>query len=475
MAWDDAPPTPEELTSTSGWDSKPPTTEEMQPIGKIQSFVRGAANNFPLAPQAIAGGEALTGLGDEGGYSKNLADWNAKAATAKAANPKTYGVGAFTGALAPLAIPGVGEGLEAAPILGNAAFGAAGAISNQDLTKNPKEIIKNLGEGAAIGGTLGAAGKLIGKGLGAAKEYIAPATNRIEANATAGALDLNSHAIRRLSPGSQNPEEVLQTINDKVQKLFPDLVGATDTAGSKLGKLVQAHDQASDLIGKVIDSTSEKTGGIIPEVNEAIENLTKESSKIPGLTSARNLDAQAELKDAATTLSELQKSGQLNFRNLYEVKKGIGQAYHNPNLENVGIDKAYGILSDAIDKILKRTTVDDPAMKAGFDHAKDIFKFTSDLIPAMKPGAAREAAGVGGGLLSAGLGTAAVMGHPAAIPAYVGKQASKFLAPDLAQNLTYKGMNAVKNSGRLLPKHFGQGLTQEIIDYINSKNQEPGR
>ncbi len=334
-----------------------------------------------------------------------------------------------------------------------------------DLSKNPSEIAKNLGEGAVLGGTFGA----IGKGIGAAKSAFAPAAERMEANATAGALDLNSHAIRRLSPGSTSPEQVLTKINDKVQKLFPDLVGATDTAGSKLGKLIEAHDSASDLIGQVIDTTSQKTGGVLPEVDDAIQNLTKEANKIPGLTSARNLDAQAELKDAATTLGELQKSGQLTFKNLYEVKKGIGAAYHNPNLENAGIDKAYGILSDAIDKILDRTTIDNPTYKDGFDHAKDVFKFTSDLIPALKPGVAREAAGVGGGLLSAGLGTAAVMGHPAAIPAYAAKQAGKFLAPDLAQNLTYKGMNALKNSPNLLPKRTGQAVNQEMIDYLESK------
>src|SRR5579863_8620638 len=75
---------------------------------ELESGLRGAANNFPMAPQAISAVEP-------GDYSKNLTDWNAKAAEAKAANPVSYGIGATAGTLAPLAIPGVGEAMEAAP------------------------------------------------------------------------------------------------------------------------------------------------------------------------------------------------------------------------------------------------------------------------------------------------------------------------------------------------------------------------
>src|ERR1700686_2519167 len=85
------------------------------PPSQLESFGRGAANNVPLAPQAIS---ALS----PGDYSPNLAQWNQKAAAAKATNPVSYGAGAVTGAIAPLAIPVVGEAMEAAPMATNAAL-----------------------------------------------------------------------------------------------------------------------------------------------------------------------------------------------------------------------------------------------------------------------------------------------------------------------------------------------------------------
>jgi hypothetical protein len=124
-------------------------------MGKAESFGRAAANNFPLAPQAIAGLSS-------GDYSKNMADWNQKAKEAKSTNPITYGAGAVTGAMAPLAIPGVGEAMAANPIAANAALGAASAMSNTDVLQHPEEAAKDVVKGGLIGGaTAGVLGKIL--------------------------------------------------------------------------------------------------------------------------------------------------------------------------------------------------------------------------------------------------------------------------------------------------------------------------
>jgi hypothetical protein len=430
-----------------------------KPVSYTESLLRGAANNFPLAPQAIS---AL----EPGKYSENLEDWNAKAKTAKEANPKTYGVGAVGGALAPLAIPGVGEVLEAAPIAGNAALGVANALSNEDLTKDVTGNLKKAAIGGGIGGAIGGAGKILGNLVSSGGK----AAERMEANATAGMFDLNSRGINRLTKGLENPEKVMNHINDKMNELFPEfgdwkhLESYTDTAGSKYQKLLQAHDQASGVIGQVIDATTAKAGKL-PEVDSAIADLSKAAVKFNGKTSARNLEAFNELNDARQTLSDLQESGKMSFKDLYEVKKGIGESFNNPRYDNPGVDKAYGIVSDTIDKILDRVHVSDPELKESFNHQKEIFKFTSDLLPAMKKGVSKEVAGVGGGLLSAGLGTAAVMGHPAAVPAYAAKTAGKWLMPDLGQNIAYKGINALKNAPKI-PLPSGQDINQLLNDYL---------
>src|ERR1019366_733693 len=119
---------------------------------KLESFARGVENNFPLANQAIAAGSAA--LGDKS-YSQNLAQQNQDIASAKQANPISYGAGAVTGASAPMAIPVVGEAMEAAPITSGAALGAAQSVDNTDIAQHPEEALKQAGKGAAVGGVLG--------------------------------------------------------------------------------------------------------------------------------------------------------------------------------------------------------------------------------------------------------------------------------------------------------------------------------
>jgi len=444
-------------------------SEEPAPkeTGKLMSAFKGAANNIPLMPQAIAGGTSLVTGGDRP-YSENLEQWNKEAGEAKKANPISYGTGAVLGAAAPLAIPGVGEAMEAAPVTSNALYGAANAISNKDLTKDLPGTLKEAGTGAVIGGAVGKAGEMIGNGLGALKSKLTPAAEHMEANISTGFLNLNSRGLKRLSEGLENPEKVANHVNQELNRLFPGFGDLTDTPGSKYQKLLDAHDEASSMIGQVIDATTAK-GGALPEVDEAIGNLQNAASKYKAKTSPKNVDIFTTLNDARTDLEELKQSGQLTFENIYEVKKGIGESFNNVKYDNPGVDKAYGIVSDAIDKILDRVHAPDSAMKQQFDHAKDIFSFTSDLLPAMKGGVSRSATGVGGGLTNAGLATAGVIGHPLAWPALAVKNMGKYLAPDLGSNIAHKSLNAIKNAPNVVPSNLGQGLTQEVIDYINSK------
>lgn len=460
MEWDATPPTAGELNSASSWAMTPPTEDELkstQPVGEVESFARGAGNNFPLAPQAIA---ALS----PGAYSQNMSDWNAKAAQAKAANPVSYGAGAVTGAVAPLMIPGVGEALEASPIAGNALYGAATALSNKDLTNLKPEDAKDVALSSAIGGGLGAAGEGISNLL---SKNAQPIADRLEANATANALDLGTFGVKKLARHGQNPEEVLQEINSELQDKLPGVIGLGDTAGSKFSKLTQAHDAAGNVIGSIVDNVTQGTANKLPEAQEAIDELQKAASQYEGLTSARALENKAELDDAVTKLQGLQKNGKLSFDNLAALKSEIGSAYHNPNLQNHGIDQAYSILSDKIDSILDRVGVQDPAIKPQYDRAKDIYRLTSRLLPAMQRGVSREVAGTGGGLMNAALGAGALFHPLPAAAAFAGKTTMKLGAPDLAQNAAYKLMNAAKGSA--LPARARQAATQELIDFLSSR------
>ncbi len=442
----------------------------------VESAIHGFVNNIPLGPQVAAGADTLAGklgLGTEGPmgnkptYSENLEKYNKTFAEAKKEHPVAYGAGAVGGTIAPLAIPGVGEAMAASPIAGNAAYGAANAISNTDLMKNPGEATKQAVGGAAIGGAVGAAAKGIGSLFSKAGDALAPAANRLEANATANALDVNPRALFKMAKGG-NPETVALDINKNLNKLLPDTIGLNDTAASKFQKLSNAHEAAGTMIGNVIDSTSKNLGKELPEVDAAIKELGTASKKYAGLEFEDSVQSKAILDDAAKMLSNLKDSGNLNFRNLASLKQEIGQIYHNPNNVVRGVDQAYSILSDSIDNILDRVSVENPMIKPQYNQAKEIFKFTSDVLPAMGRGVAREVAGKSGGLTNAALGVGALFHPGLAGAAYAGKTMAHMAAPELGTNLAYKAVNAVRN-GAGFPAGIGQGASQALIDFLESK------
>lgn len=124
------------------------TTTVSQPSeGKIGSFLRGIANQMPL-------GNQFASLVSKGPYSQNLQAIKDITAQDKAQNPVSYGAGAVTGAVAPAAIPGVGELMVANPMTAGAIMGGANAISDTDIQKHPLQAAVQAGTGASTGALL---------------------------------------------------------------------------------------------------------------------------------------------------------------------------------------------------------------------------------------------------------------------------------------------------------------------------------
>ena len=99
----------------------------------LESFGRAAINNLPAGGQLGALGTAALKGTD---YSQGMHEFNQKAAEAKAEHPIAYRAGAIAGTAAPLAIPGVGEAMAAAPAATGAGLGALNAIGNTDIAQN---------------------------------------------------------------------------------------------------------------------------------------------------------------------------------------------------------------------------------------------------------------------------------------------------------------------------------------------------
>lgn len=297
--------------------------QELFSPSKLESFGRGALNNFPLAKQMVAGGESALEGSD---YSKNLEDLTAKAATAKSANPKTYGAGAATGAIAPVFIPGVGEAMEAAPIASNAALGAADAVGDTDLTQNPGEIAKQAGKGALIGGVSSA---LLGK----------------VGNAIKGPLnDLgDTQAVKTLGMkglGKYSPEEV-----------------------QELGAFAREHDVVK---GPLTDRLAQGRG-----INSAYGQMIGDMGtgvKNPPIDIKPLEDAAAEWEGMAGTEANAQfKAYQDGAQNI----KALGS---NPTFEDVGnLKSRYGRLAFDDQHAVKNQAAADVYHLLA-DHQKEVIK-----------------------------------------------------------------------------------------------------
>lgn len=212
---------------------------QLQP-GKLESFGRAAINNLPFGGQIGALGTSA--LKDEG-YSQALAEWNAKAKEAKEVNPISYGAGAFTGAVAPLAIPGVGGAMTAAPITTGAALGAAGAVGNIDIAQQPGEALKQAALGAGIGGVTSG---LLGR--------IGPKAENLENYASKEAF--KSFELNPKMAGKLAPEEVITQgamarkqglMSGNLEARLANVSGLKQQVGDQIGALKAFDAPVGDL------------------------------------------------------------------------------------------------------------------------------------------------------------------------------------------------------------------------------------
>jgi hypothetical protein len=233
---------------------------------------------------------------------------------------------------------------------------------------------------------------------------------------------------------------------------------------------LNGHELAQKTLGDTVDTIS-RSGIEMPEVNQAIREFrTLAKQRFGKLTSADNVQAKAFLNDQATILEDLQRSGNLTFRDLANLKSSIGEEFHNFEASNKGADAAYAIMSKKIDAITQRASeMIDPALKPAYDHARKVFAFTSNLLPAMKRGITREVVSQGGKLANMGLAATAMLGHPlAAAGAYAGKTAAHMAAPELGTNLAYRAMT---QGIPQVPQAMDQALTDYLLSEYGPKSQ----
>lgn len=426
--------------------------------GQMESFARGAANNFPLAPQAIAGGEAL--FGDKG-YSENLADWNQKAAQAKAAHPVTYGAGAMAGSLAPLAIPGVGEALEAAPLTGNALYGAANAISNKDLTKDlagtAKEAAFGAGTGAAMAGIMGKVFPKAETFENAAKSKGLQSTGigqKVLGEMKPEELEAAKNFVADNGLIGVNKEEVLQKALQKQKELGASLgnIGkSVESAGVKAdyGDWTNAIQRLQEKLSGTSDVEYKSIKDLMPRYQEAMDDITNTLGKDPSWSSVQKLK---------------QKFGDVAFDNLGNVKD-------QPAADT------YFTLRDMLSNLTKKAQTN-PALPDEYKQALAGYHTIDPVIEGLQKAVGAERAGTGGHAAGHGFLPRLIRSLPGQhnpgtnlATAALATMVSPHLGPLMAlPTLTNPAIQSKAFSalGRNLPG-IQQGATQELIDLLESK------
>ena len=387
------------------------------PQSDLESAARGALRNIPLAQQAAAAIAPINPLSQEKEYGKELEHLTAAAEQGKAQNPVAYKIGAATGTIAPLFIPGEGEiaaGIKGAGIIGGAANGAAQGISDTNLVKNPGQAAEQAGTGAAVGGVLGALTKYFaGAKPGASKvteasapevsKAVSPEVEKAAVPEAASAAHTPGGIIPDATPVSpdfvpsgdrvaaSNFVRGIGFTPRKFQAFARDMgedpitaattaeKWATDNGIVKLfdqpGEAMARVSEIKDAAGKTIGKTIEKFGSEkIP-----VADLSDQINEIARHTIDPNVEAK--LLKSVERMEHLSRAGWLDWNGLNEIKGMVGEHAR----EHPALGRAYGVLADKMTAMADDAgkKIGNPAFKAAYESAKKDYRMASLLKPAL--------------------------------------------------------------------------------------------
>jgi hypothetical protein len=340
---------------------------------------------------------------EKSNYTEELQHLTQAAEQGKSQNPKSYGAGAIAGTLAPMAIPVVGHALEAAPIMGNAALGAAQSLSDTNIKNLTKSDIANAGVGAGIGAVAGG----IGKALGA----LAPSAE--EAGASSSAKGFGMRARSGLRGMGDDPQAKWLDLGNWANQ-------AETPGGEKLVGLAKRPGEMLKAINEIKDDAGQTIGSVIKKINpNATIDKDELISQLQPMAKRFRISSPETVGSVNSLIEDIEglaKSGDLNFKALHELKSAVGEGLES----NPRLGLPYGVLSDTINNMVDQygQQIADPAVKAAYDAAKLDYRNASLLLPTMRRAEGYELAqgpaGNSGLLGMFGLASGVAAGHPAA-------------------------------------------------------------
>lgn len=459
MSWQDDPVVNAPASTGASWQNDPIVQEP----STLESLGHAAVNNLPFGGQLAAGAQSLPVVGTGKDYSTNLEDWNKQTELDKATHPYAYGTGAVAGALAPLAIPGVGEALEAAPITGNAALGALSAAGNTDLMKNPGEALKEAAIGGGIGGaTAGIIGKIFPKS--------APFEEMANSKAVQNA-DLTPAYLKNLS-------------REEYEKLGPyirenNLVGIDKE--KLLEKALARQKEVGQSIGKVGDElTKAGVTATDDDILQAVGRLQSEAEKTASLQNPElRKMAIWHNKGANDIFNKISEDP--SWQSIQNLKQAYGKAAFKSTgeIRNEAAKNTYFVLRDMLNNLTKRAEVN-PNLPNTYKQALADYHTLDPIVEGLSHLVGRERAGISasipktGGFLHRLVATFPGQENPminlptAALASTISPHFGPLLAIPTLTNpaLQSKFASGMAKGIEALPPNSPQVVNQMIHDYL---------
>lgn len=456
VAWDAAPPSKEELSQK--WDSAPPKPEELSgmkmeaPKSSMGDKAQTALENFGNAttlgylPQIQAATAPavnkvmdviLDEKSDPSTYVQRRDENIKRIAEESKENPKSAMGGTAAGLVAGAALTpelGVIKGAGVLPSMGRGALMGAGYGAAQNPGDKPGVIdpiqagerLENTKTGAIIGAPLGAAGAIVGKGIGALKNSADAAqefANSQAVKASGGMLkDFRTlNAKGRLDDVGQFAlDKGIVSAGDSVDKVAQKANAIREQAGDKLDKI---YSKVRGVFGEpdymepgfnpardsdeIISSVKQKLG----DSPEATSTLNKVKSYLDDLE-LKHGDQVLDPKVANNIKTDIDKSINYN-RNPF----AKGSAYEDAMSEMRNIIN--GKVADHVDYLANQAG--DPELSANLKSANKEYGYAKQLQNMAEDRVNRDAANrmfgltdtiAGGAGAMAGAVEGAALGHP---------------------------------------------------------------
>ena len=290
-------------------------------VSKTESALRGGAQglSFGFADEATARLESIT---KDIPYEKALEETRAAYRQAQEANPITYTGSEFAGGALTSLIPGIGQAATGAKLGRLAAIGAGtGALSGLGMSEGQDigEIARDVGIGGALGGAL----PVLGRGIAKATQSLKPVADEAIKKSLTGftgkterfleEIEKNPQAVKRIESkfAGDIQQEILPEINAKINDFMtknpykqraiqgsqkaiesiPDDITISRSTGEKI-----LGDSLKELEKDTVSATAQDARAIL---NDYLKRFEKTKEEIPGREIKRilqNLDGDIEKK-----------------------------------------------------------------------------------------------------------------------------------------------------------------------------------